>query len=184
MADAAKLDPESECPVCWNPYNNTFRTPKLLTCRHSFCMECLARLSLATRHHNRLQCPLCRQSTALHHDQGVTDLPTNTAILSQLKLEPDVGGLCVRDALRLNYFHRPPSVYTLNAGQETGSGYDLHQTDLQTHLPTIPSEDSSRQCFHDPQLRMFTYMMITMLLVSLLLIFTIFWTRKALWGPV
>ncbi|KAM5146236.1 E3 ubiquitin-protein ligase RNF183 isoform 1-T2 [Mantella aurantiaca] len=183
MADTAKLDPDYECPICWNPYNNTFRMPKLLPCHHSFCLECLARLSFATHIHNRLQCPLCRQTTTLHLDQTVTDLPNNTTILGQLKLEPERNGLCPRDARRLNFFQRPPSVYTLSMGHDTGSISDIHQTDLQPTLTTIPSDDSSWQCFHNPQFRMFSYLMITMLVVSLLLIFSIFWSRKVLWGP-
>ncbi|XP_068105960.1 E3 ubiquitin-protein ligase RNF183 [Hyperolius riggenbachi] len=183
MADGPKVDPEYECPVCWNPYNNTFRTPKLLKCSHSFCMECLARLSFATHMRNRLQCPLCRQTTALHLDQVITDLPTNMDILSQLKVEPERNGSFARDARRLNFFQRPPSVYTLNMGQDTGSIYDGHQTDLQPALSTIPSDNEYWHCFRNPQFRMFSYLMVTMLVISLLLIFSIFWTRKMLWGP-
>ncbi|XP_063791609.1 E3 ubiquitin-protein ligase RNF183 [Pseudophryne corroboree] len=183
MADAAKLDPESECPVCWNPYNNTFRTPKLLKCHHSFCMECLARLSFMTQIRNRLQCPLCRDTTVLLLDQVITDLPTNTAILGQLKLEPQNRALCATDSRRLNFFQRPPSVYTLSVGQDSGSLYGTHQTRVQSPITTIPSDDSTFQCLRNPQFRMFSYLMITMLIVSMLLIFSIFWTRKLLWGP-
>ncbi|XP_040180254.1 E3 ubiquitin-protein ligase RNF183 [Rana temporaria] len=183
MADTTKLDPDYECPICWNPYNNTFRIPKLLTCHHSFCLECLARLSFATHIHNRLQCPLCRQTTALHLDQTVTNLPNNTTILGQLKLEPERNGLCARDSRRLNFFQRPPSVYTLNMGHDTGSIDETYQTDLQPTLTTIPSDESTWQCLHNPQFRMFSYLMITMLVVSLLLIFSIFWTRKMFLGP-
>ncbi|XP_072287502.1 E3 ubiquitin-protein ligase RNF183-like [Pyxicephalus adspersus] len=183
MADTAKLDPDYECPVCWNPYNNTFRIPKLLTCHHCFCLECLAHLSFATHIHNQLQCPLCRQTTAIHTDQTVTDLPTNMSILSHLKLEPERNGPWMRDAQRVMFFQRPLSVYTLSVDNDTGSILDTHQTDLQPTLTTIPSDDSSWQCFQNPQFRMFSYLMISMLVVSLLLIVSIFWTRKMLWGP-
>ncbi|XP_066436209.1 E3 ubiquitin-protein ligase RNF183 [Eleutherodactylus coqui] len=183
MAEPTKFDSESECPVCWNPYNNMFRTPKLLSCHHTFCMECLAHLSFATPMRNRLQCPLCRQITTLRLEQAITDLPSNTAILSQLRLEPEKHGLCIRDTRRLNFFQRPPSVYTLNVGQDTGSLYGPQQTQVQTPPTTIPSDDSSGQCLRNPQLRMFSYMMLTMLMITMLLIFSIFWTRKLLWGP-
>ncbi|XP_053329625.1 E3 ubiquitin-protein ligase RNF183-like [Spea bombifrons] len=183
MADGAKLDPEYECPVCWNPYNNTFRTPKLLECRHSFCMECLARISIATQVNNHLQCPLCRHTTSLRLNRLITDLPTNTHILSQMKLPPQQQGrhLCVKDARRLNVFTRPPSVYTLGVESRSMAGTQLTQP--QTPLPTIPSDDSFRHCLRNPQFRMFAYLMMTMLVVSLLLIFSIFWTRKFFWGP-
>ncbi|KAM8933724.1 E3 ubiquitin-protein ligase RNF183 [Pelodytes ibericus] len=185
MADVSKLDPDHDCPVCWNSYNTTFRMPKLLHCRHSFCMECLARLSIATHVRNRLQCPLCRHNTALGVNQLVTDLPTNTLILTQMKLPLNQQGhrLCAKDTRRLNLFVRPPSVYTLNIGADSGSLVDAQHTQIQTPLPNIPSDDSFRQCLRNPQLRMFLYLMMTMLIVSLLLIFSIFWTRKFLWGP-
>ncbi|XP_056394674.1 E3 ubiquitin-protein ligase RNF183 [Hyla sarda] len=185
MEDSSKPDLECECPVCWNPYNNTSRTPKLLSCQHTFCMECLAHLSFTTQVRNRLHCPLCRHITMLRLDQVITDLPTNMAVLSQLKLEPDKNGLCARDSRRLNFFHhhRPPSVYTLNVGQDTGSLYGPQQSQVQSPPTTIPSDDSSWQCLRNPQFRMFSYMMMSMLVVSMLLIFSIFWTRKLLWGP-
>ncbi|XDB53500.1 hypothetical protein ABFV05_007116 [Capra hircus] len=78
---------EPECPVCWNPFNNTFHTPKVLDCCHSFCVECLAHISLATPT-RRLLCPLCRHPTVLASGQPVTDLPTDTAVLTLLRLEP------------------------------------------------------------------------------------------------
>ncbi|KAM4665000.1 E3 ubiquitin-protein ligase RNF183-like [Discoglossus pictus] len=185
MADGAKLDPEYDCPVCWNPYNNTFRTPKLLDCHHVFCMECLARLSLVTQLRNRLQCPLCRQTTTIPANQTITDLATHTAILSQLKPESHQDGPrhYSMDNLKLPFFHRPPSVYTLNVGVESGAFYNGYQDQVQTPLTTIPSDDSFGQCLRNPQFRMFTYLMLTMLVVSLLLIFSVFWTRKYLWGP-
>ncbi|XP_073496655.1 E3 ubiquitin-protein ligase RNF183-like [Phyllobates terribilis] len=184
MADASKPDPEYECPVCWNPYNNTFRTPKLLSCHHTFCMECLAHLSFTTQVRNRLHCPLCRHTTMLRLDQVITDLPTNLDILGHLKLEPEKHELSAQDTQRLTFFQRPSSVYTLNVTQDTGSLYGAQQTQVQTPPPaTIPSDDSSWQCLRNPQFRMFSYMMMTMLVVSMLLIFSIFWTRKLLWGP-
>ncbi|MEE6504752.1 hypothetical protein FKM82_005331 [Ascaphus truei] len=183
MAEGAKLDPEYDCPVCWNPYNNTIRTPKLLDCRHFFCVECLARLALVTQLRNRLQCPLCRHTTILHTNQGITDLPTNTVILSQLKLEPHQEALRFKESPKLHFFQRPPSVYTLNVGLESGTLFGNHLNQIQTPLPTLPTDYSFRQCLQNPQFRMFTYLMITILGVTLLLLFSVFWTRKVLWGP-
>ncbi|XP_063287839.1 E3 ubiquitin-protein ligase RNF183 [Pelobates fuscus] len=183
MADRSKVDAEYDCPVCWNPYNNTFRTPKLLECHHSFCMECLAHLSTAGQVRNQLHCPLCRHTTTLGINQLITDLPTNTQILRQMKL-PLPGRLSwAQDPIRRSLFVRPPSVYTLNVGVESDSSAGTEQTQVQTPLPTIPSEGTYRQCLHNPQFRIFLYLMTTMLVVSLLLIFSIFWTRKFLWGP-
>ncbi|XP_053552136.1 E3 ubiquitin-protein ligase RNF183 [Bombina bombina] len=185
MAEGTKLDPECDCPVCWNPYNNSFRIPKLLDCHHFFCLECLTRLSLVTQLRNRLQCPLCRRTTIIPINQVVSDLPTNTALLSNLKPEnhQEAPHLCSKDIRKLHFFQRPPSVYTLNVGVESGALFSSNYNQLQTPIPTIPDEDSLHQCVRNPQFRMFTYLMLTMLIVSLLLIFSVFWTRKYLWGP-
>ncbi|KAM4697175.1 E3 ubiquitin-protein ligase RNF183 [Rhinophrynus dorsalis] len=180
MAQLGNLDPERDCPVCWNPYNATFRIPKILDCHHFFCMECLAHLCQAAQIRNRLQCPLCRHTTILQIYQQISDLPTNAAILSQLKGEPPSQdtSLPARDTCTLALFQRPPSVYTVNVGMESNS-----LSDSRTPLTTIPSDDSLWQCLYNPQYRMFTYLMVLILTVTVFLIFSIFWTRKFIWGP-
>uniref|UniRef100_A0A8C5R6A4 Ring finger protein 183 n=1 Tax=Leptobrachium leishanense TaxID=445787 RepID=A0A8C5R6A4_9ANUR len=179
MADVSKLDPEYDCPVCWNRYNNTFRTPKLLDCRHSFCMECLAHLSIVAQIRNQLQCPLCRHTTVLRPEQLITDLPTNALILRQMKLPPHRPW--AKEPRQLNLFTRPPSVYMINVGTESGSF--TQQTQVQTPVPAAPGEGLSPPCLRNPQLRMFLYLMTTMLVVSLVLIFSVFWTRRLFLGP-
>lgn len=74
-----------ECKVC----NDTFclqgtKVPRLLVCGHSFCHECLAKLS---QHEETLRCPFDRQVTNLA-DSGVWGLKKNFALLELLeKLE-------------------------------------------------------------------------------------------------
>ncbi|OCT66907.1 E3 ubiquitin-protein ligase RNF183 [Xenopus laevis] len=179
MADTVKLDPDCDCPVCWNPYTPTFRTPKLLHCNHCFCMECLERLSQASQIHNRIPCPLCRHITVLPEEHGVTDLPTNTSILSQVKAEqlPPPPFFAFKDSLKLPLFQRPPSIYTVSVGEESGSSFES-----QSPLTTIPSNRPLWHCFQNPQLRMFSYLMLLIIGVTLFLILSIFWTRKFIWG--
>ncbi|XP_045647090.1 E3 ubiquitin-protein ligase RNF183 [Ursus americanus] len=187
---AARQSQEPECPVCWNPFNNTFHTPKVLDCCHSFCVECLAHLSLVTPARRRLLCPLCRQPTVLASGQPVTDLPTDTAVLTLLRLEPhhvilEGHQLCLKDQPKSRYFLRQPRVYTLDLGSEpasqAGPPQDIGPTTSSLPIP-IPSHYSLRECFRNPQFRIFAYLMAVILSVTLLLIFSIFWTKQFLWG--
>ncbi|XP_014441060.1 WD repeat-containing protein 31 isoform X2 [Tupaia chinensis] len=190
MAEQQGQEREAECPVCWNPFNNTFHTPKVLDCCHSFCVECLAHLSLVTPARRRLLCPLCRQPTVLASGQPVTDLPTYTAILTLLRLEPhhvilEGRQLCLKDQPKSRYFLRQPRVYTLDLGPEPGSQTGLPQDVSPTTVPMpipVPSQYSLRECFRNPQFRVFAYLMAVILSVALLLIFSIFWTKQFLWG--
>ncbi|XP_012414011.1 RING finger protein 225 [Trichechus manatus latirostris] len=62
------LSPTSpmECLICVSPFDGVFKLPKRLDCGHVFCLECLARLSLATAGGgDAVACPVCRAPTRL-----------------------------------------------------------------------------------------------------------------------
>ncbi|XP_070561579.1 uncharacterized protein [Ptychodera flava] len=61
------------CQLCFEVY----KTPKLLSCQHSFCEHCLERW--VQTNHGRLVCPCCRQHVSLPVG-GVKGLPTNRVI--------------------------------------------------------------------------------------------------------
>ncbi|XP_053136912.1 RING finger protein 223 isoform X2 [Hemicordylus capensis] len=80
-----------ECPICFNTYDNIFKTPKVLHCQHTFCLECLARLNAAqTLPPNcvadQLPCPFCRQLTDIPLE-GPPGLQTSTDLLATLPPE-------------------------------------------------------------------------------------------------
>ncbi|XP_053138336.1 E3 ubiquitin-protein ligase RNF183 [Hemicordylus capensis] len=179
--------PAADCPVCWNAFNNTFRTPKRLHCQHAFCLECLAHLSLVSPVRSRLQCPLCRQPTVLPSDQAVTALPNDEAVLRLLRLEPNqivLEGrqLCLKEERPSRHFLRQPRVYTLDLGPEPG-GEGRRDTTLASAAATaLPSRSPLRECARNPQLRIFTYLMAVILSVTLLLVFSVFWTKQFFGG--
>lgn len=47
---------EVTCPICYDPYNDKEKIPRILSCGHTFCQNCLMDL----RTSNILTCPTCR----------------------------------------------------------------------------------------------------------------------------
>lgn len=75
--------PDLECAICFSQFNNVFRCPKMLQCRHTFCLECLARINVKSAQPDAIQCPLCRSLTPLPA-LGLPRLATDSDVLSYL----------------------------------------------------------------------------------------------------
>ncbi|KAM6910488.1 E3 ubiquitin-protein ligase RNF183 [Xenentodon cancila] len=75
---------ETECAICFTSYNNVFKTPKLLACGHTFCLECLARINVTSAELKTLTCPLCRKLTKLPHGRDLPRLGNNQEIIDKL----------------------------------------------------------------------------------------------------
>lgn len=79
------------CSCCHQPFNDTDAQPKLLTCRHYFCLKCVNSVLLKT---NEVYCVHCWKRTGLALDHTPASLPTNNAILylaqnlSMLNMKP------------------------------------------------------------------------------------------------
>lgn len=78
---------DTECVVCFCSYDNVFKTPKLLACGHTFCLECLARINVTSPELKTLSCPVCREVTELPHGQDLPRLGNNTDIIGKLPPE-------------------------------------------------------------------------------------------------
>ncbi|KAM3611559.1 uncharacterized protein V6R79_020562 [Siganus canaliculatus] len=75
--------PDLECSICFSQFNNVFRCPKMLQCKHTFCLECLARMNVKSVQPDSIQCPLCRSFTPLP-TLGLPRLTTDSNVLSSL----------------------------------------------------------------------------------------------------
>ncbi|XP_036955106.1 RING finger protein 223 [Acanthopagrus latus] len=75
--------PDLECAICFSQFNNIFRCPKMLNCKHTFCLECLARINIKSAEPSAIQCPLCRGLTPLP-TLGLPRLATDSGVLSYL----------------------------------------------------------------------------------------------------
>lgn len=80
--------PDTECAVCFCTYDNVFKTPKLLSCGHTFCLECLARINVISPELKTLSCPICRELTEIPHGQDLPRLGNNEDIIG--RLPPDM----------------------------------------------------------------------------------------------
>ncbi|KAJ3604822.1 hypothetical protein NHX12_026874 [Muraenolepis orangiensis] len=78
-----------DCPTCGHAYNFAGKRPRILSCLHSVCEECLQILYESCPKYKFISCPACRRETVLFTDYGLAALAINTGILSRLPAAPD-----------------------------------------------------------------------------------------------
>lgn len=78
---------DTECIVCFCSFDNVFKAPKLLSCGHTFCLECLARINVNSPELKTLTCPICRELTEIRHGRDLPQLGNNEDIFRKLPAE-------------------------------------------------------------------------------------------------
>ena len=68
-----------ECGICFKPYNHNDKKPMTLPCGHSFCLECVAKLS----QHSVIKCPYDKRQ----HSVQPENLPVNYQVLTGLPMQ-------------------------------------------------------------------------------------------------
>ena len=68
-----------ECSLCFD----LMKDPKLLSCAHTFCKDCLVQLYQCQRRGDQIFCPVCRQTTRLQNGD-VSRLQTNVPIKAMI----------------------------------------------------------------------------------------------------
>ncbi|KAK5862028.1 hypothetical protein PBY51_017461 [Eleginops maclovinus] len=144
---------DTECAVCFCSYDNIFKTPKLLVCGHTFCLECLARINVTSPELKTLCCPVCRELTELPHGQDLPRLGNNKDIIG--KLPPEMHRVLSirfkRSKGKLLLKNRPhsstPKILTLpkkSQGGQVTAGGDLPLSALEQGLAPTTVVDVGR----------------------------------------
>ncbi|XP_072181968.1 uncharacterized protein [Diadema setosum] len=84
-----------ECPICLTLYNQ----PKSLTCSHTFCKDCLQRISQTQSDKKTITCPICRKETPLPSgdvDKLQTNIPLSS-LVDELKITRPTCTVCEMD---------------------------------------------------------------------------------------
>nr|XP_003467351.1 RING finger protein 225 [Cavia porcellus] len=133
----------TECLICVSPFDGAFKLPKRLDCGHIFCLECLARLSLATAGGgDGVSCPVCRAFTRFAPRRGLPALPTPTVLLpGEVRASTPRGGSVRFDRRRGLLYVRAP----VPSGSRKGRALPAPQPPLRLGRPL-----SRRLSFRSP----------------------------------
>ncbi|XP_041799389.1 E3 ubiquitin-protein ligase RNF183 [Chelmon rostratus] len=147
---------DTECAVCFCSYDNVFKTPKLLGCGHTFCLECLARINVTSPELKTLSCPVCRELTELPHGQDLPRLGNNEDIIGKLppEMQRALSIRFKRSKGKLLLKHPPPNsptksnILTLpkksQEAQVTAGGGDLHLSAMEQGMAPTTVVDVGR----------------------------------------
>lgn len=76
----SEMSKPSQCPICFNSYDN----PHVLPCQHTFCKKCIISMHAASGN-KTIDCPICREKHFLQN--GIESLAANYTMKRLIELE-------------------------------------------------------------------------------------------------
>lgn len=80
---------DTNCPICYDTYNDKDKIPRILPCGHTFCQICL----LDLRTSNILTCPTCRKFFTPEVKQLIKNFTILDYIYNKKSID-QMGGVC------------------------------------------------------------------------------------------
>ncbi|XP_071508421.1 E3 ubiquitin-protein ligase Midline-1-like [Diadema antillarum] len=135
-----------QCPICLN----TFVDPRLLSCSHTYCKDCLKRLSKSQKG-REITCPLCRKITIV--PKGKVDLlqrsQTIKAEIEDVKKQTQVCTACRGNKIAITYCQECEDYMCVNC-HKTHSKWDKfagHEVvKVEDVISGVVSKKESRKC--------------------------------------
>lgn len=121
-----------ECLVCREPYNCA-RSPKLLSCQHSFCTVCLKLLLYVQEDTWSILCPLCRKVTAVPGGL-ICSLRDQEAVVGRLALPCQEVRLCPQGLVGSTTSATQPTIWTEEDEADIASVNRVAARRLAVHL--------------------------------------------------
>ena len=74
-----------DCAICMEKYNSNNKTPRILTCGHTFCTQCLEKIARRDNRNSGINCPL--DKTLGHPNKKINEIPINRLIIDFIDID-------------------------------------------------------------------------------------------------
>ena len=70
-----------DCTICMEKYNSNNKIPRILSCGHTYCTQCLEKIASTELRNKGINCPL--DKTLGHPNKNVKEIPINRLIIEK-----------------------------------------------------------------------------------------------------
>jgi len=74
-----------DCAICMEKYNSNNKIPRILTCGHTFCTQCLEKIARRDNRNSGINCPL--DKTLGHPNKKINEIPINRLIIDFIDID-------------------------------------------------------------------------------------------------